>query len=443
MLRANVSLNMRLFEINAILSRSVVENFFNQVLEAVSNDLCNVQKKKRQELTQPECFEYRCKCDIGCTKRALCLDGCDQCNLFYNDFDSERTCVEQGGGPVANECRRCVPSISKDEWTICHDFNPCTTDECGPGNKCVHEPVCTPECGYCKINNECYVEGAKRDDSGCEVCDPNNSPFGWTRTAFCTEPPTPLPTPLPVGASQMPTPAPTPSPPCASLATCDSCVATPNNDPRPCQWCYLAGADGATQGECTDESGGCSVANAFSVTLATGTCPISADPPSTTDGSSETSGGTAPPPTTATTVEETPSPTPAPTPDPGRDGRCGEGMQPGDARILPVEWNEPKRYCVCSDALQLICARSPDECVLQASADDCEARAGECCFRETVAGGICLDNNNPLCKKPQKDDPFGRPPDKPKRDMDVIEGGASVISLALAGVCIVIAALIL
>ena len=62
-----------------------------------------------------------------------------------------------------------------DEST-CADNLGCTTDECVPGEGCVH----TPAPGGCALDGYCISEGAYNPQNPCQLCDVENSQVAWT-----------------------------------------------------------------------------------------------------------------------------------------------------------------------------------------------------------------------------------------------------------------------
>ena len=106
-LRANITHNVRVFDITGI-NGATVTNFFTQVIEAISREDC-AQRKRQAD--KPICFRYRCLCADGCSTTPLCADGCEQCNLLVKSSDSQRTCVDKDTVNPANPCETCKVRI--------------------------------------------------------------------------------------------------------------------------------------------------------------------------------------------------------------------------------------------------------------------------------------------------------------------------------------------
>jgi hypothetical protein len=392
MLRANINATARTFDIDKIADSMFVDAFFREIINEVTPDCFS----KKRQVTQPQCFTYRCKCDRGCVATPNCLPECQQCKFKLQAADAEETCLAENAPNPSNTCQSCNPIVTKTAWTMCNDANACTADSCSAG-KCSFNPICTAQCGFCNINSTCIPKGTSKDLVNCEVCEPLMAFTSWTRTSACTAAPTPAPTP-PV--TPKPTPAPTPAPTpdtreqCHTYGSCTACRAPNSATHRPCKWCYLAGSHLDTDGTCGDEQSSCFSAMAIAATATSGQCPQEA--PTSMPTPAPTPVPTTPMPTPSTTTAE-PTTTVTTMVDGAIEGMCSDDMQLGDKRELDDSFGTSKKHCVCGPGRALICTRDPNDCALDVTKEKCEARASQCCYRETPLGALCLSKSNTLC----------------------------------------------
>ena len=100
----------------------------------------------------------------------------ETCEVCPQDCGACTPC-EEGGMASPESCNGidddCDDAI--DEST-CSDNLGCTTDECIPGQGCIH----TPAPGGCAVDGYCVSDGAYNPANACQVCDTQNSQSAWT-----------------------------------------------------------------------------------------------------------------------------------------------------------------------------------------------------------------------------------------------------------------------
>lgn len=393
MLRANINATARVFDIAQISNSMFVDAFFREIVNEVTPD-CFMKR----QVTQPQCFDYKCKCDVGCVATPICLPECQQCNFKLNAADAAPTCLAENAVNPNNTCQTCNPVVTKNAWTTCDDANPCTTDTCTAG-MCSFNVLCTAQCGFCNIDGKCYPKATSKpmDLVGCEVCDPMQSFSSWTRTTACTAAPTPRPTPPP---TPMPTPMPTlpPTPDnrvqCHTYGACSMCRAPETASHRLCKWCYVTGTHLDTDGTCSDEQSSCFSPTASFATATMGVCPQEAPTPPPTPGPTTEATTTT---TLATTTTEPTTLPPTTTTDAAIVGTCRDGMEIGDKIELDDSFATLEKHCVCGPERTLLCVRDKNSCALDVTKEKCEARGADCCYRETALGKFCFPKANAQC----------------------------------------------
>ena len=128
---------------------------------------------EQQDEVGGRCIPLRCV-PGACSGRGTCemVDGeveCD-CETGYTG-DYCEACDEAAGYHLDDTGTRCTA-------------DPCDPDPCGAAQACVPDTgqcVCPP--GTCAVGSQCIDGGEVSPERGCQVCDPDRNPFGWTLRA--------------------------------------------------------------------------------------------------------------------------------------------------------------------------------------------------------------------------------------------------------------------
>jgi len=119
------------------------------------------------------------------------VDQCDGFGTCTHPTASE-SCKIQGkcyaAGVInpSNDCQECNPALSKSSWSnrangagCADDGIACTLDQCNGLGVCTH-PIAS---NACRIDNQCYSQGAINSQNDCKECDPKRSQTTWSDRA--------------------------------------------------------------------------------------------------------------------------------------------------------------------------------------------------------------------------------------------------------------------
>ena len=70
-MQKRLNATVRLFDIAQISNAKFVDNFFRQIVQEVLPDCFMEKRQSADQMLQPECFDYRCRCDVGCVATPL------------------------------------------------------------------------------------------------------------------------------------------------------------------------------------------------------------------------------------------------------------------------------------------------------------------------------------------------------------------------------------
>ena len=90
----------------------------------------------------------------------------------------------EGESNPANICEVCDPETNEEGWSLRAFGYPCADDGLScTSSACNETGTCEPsiESGWCVIDNQCVVDGAKKSDDACMVCNPEH-PTAYSRS---------------------------------------------------------------------------------------------------------------------------------------------------------------------------------------------------------------------------------------------------------------------